>query len=109
MAASPLPIGELPVINKGMSYRIREDDTHYILEDATKDGLGAVDRVPDDGDLRSVETERGTIHDMDGIGRRVPIRWFFPKESYGMDEVLARAGDMDERYAAMRETACPGG
>lgn len=106
MMASPA-IGELPIIGKGMSYRIREDDTHYILEDSTKDGLGAVDRVPD-GELRSVETERGIIHDMDGIGRHIPIRWYFPKESYGIEEVLSRAKEMDRRYAAIRETSCPG-
>lgn len=101
-------IGELPVIGKGISYRIREDNTHYILEDTTKDGLGAVDRVPD-GDLRSVEIERGIIHDMDGIGRHISIRWYFPKGPYGIEEVLARAGEMDRRYAAIRETSCPGG
>ena len=107
MAASP-SIGELPVIGKGASYRIREGEAHYILEDATKDGLDPVDRVPD-GDLRSVEAERGTIHDMDGIGRRVIIRWYFPKGSYGMEEVQARAVEMNRRYTAIRETTCPGG
>ena len=107
MTASPA-IGELPVIGKGISYRIREDDAHYILEDSTKDGLGAVDRVPD-GNLQSVETERGIIHDIDGIGRHIPIRWYFPKGPYGIEEVLTRAGEMDRRYAAIRETACPGG
>lgn len=107
MTASPA-IGELPIIGKGISYRIREDDTHYILEDSTKDGLGAVDRVPD-GELRSVETERGIIHDMDGIGRHIPIRWYFPKESYGIEEVLACAKEMDRRYTAIREASCPGG
>ena len=107
MTASP-SIEKLPVIGKGISYRIREGDAHYILEDATKDGLGAVDRVPE-GDLRSVETERGIIHDMDGIGSRVPIRWYFPKGSYRIEDVRTRAGEMDRRYAAIRETTCPGG
>lgn len=101
-------IGEIPIINKGISYRIREGDIHYILEDSTKDGLSAVDRVPD-GDLQSVETERGIIHDMDGIGRHVPIRRYFPKGSYGIEDVLIRAVEMDRKYAAIRETSCPGG
>lgn len=105
--AAPPAAGELPVIGKGMSYRIRESDSHYILEDAAKDGMSVADRVPD-GDLRLVEAERGVMHDMDGIGRRVPIRWYFPKGPYGMEEVLARAEEMDAMYAAMRDTACPG-
>ena len=28
----------------------------------------------------NVEAEKGMIHDMDGIGHWVPIRWFFPKK-----------------------------
>lgn len=97
---------ELPVLGAGAFYRIRDDKLFYILEDSTKDGLAPADRVPD-AYLR-VEAERGTIYDMYGTGRRVPIRWYFPKESHGLAEVSAHAERMEKRYAALRDLTCPG-
>jgi len=47
------------------------------------------------------------IHDMDGIGHWVPIRWYFPKESYELSQVLAHAEAMEKRYVKLRELTCP--
>ena len=96
----------LPVLGDGAFYRIRHDNLFYILEDTTKDGLAPADRVPD-GDLR-VDVERGIIYDMYGTGHRVPMRWYFPKESHGLTAVRAHADRMEKRYAALRDLACPG-
>jgi len=50
------------------------------MEDKTKRGLTVKERSLDD--KLKVESEKGMIHDMDGIGHWVPIRWFFPKNEY---------------------------
>jgi hypothetical protein len=47
------------------------------------------------------------IHDMDGIGHWVPIRWFFAKDSFELSQVVIHAEAMDEKYAKLRELTCP--
>jgi hypothetical protein len=47
------------------------------------------------------------IHDMDGIGHWVPIRWYFSKESYDLPKVTIHADAMDEKYTKLRELTCP--
>ena len=32
----------------------------------------------------NVKADKGMIHDMDGIGHWVPIRWYFSKDSYDL-------------------------
>jgi len=47
------------------------------------------------------------IHDLDGIGHWVPIRWFFPKSDYTLENVLEHAEEMEKKYKALRELTCP--
>jgi len=48
------------------------------MEDKTKGGLTVQERSIDE--KYNVEAEKGMIYDMDGIGHKVGIRWFFPKK-----------------------------
>ena len=59
--------------------------------------------------MMGVEADTGTIHGMDGAGRRVPIRWYFPKGEHDLEVVLARAQEMEERYRKTRDLGYPGG
>ncbi len=47
------------------------------------------------------------IHDMDGIGHWVPIRWYFSKNSYDLSAVLIHADVMEKKYTELRELTCP--
>jgi hypothetical protein len=47
------------------------------------------------------------IHDMDGIGHWVSIRWFFPKDEYDLDQVITHAEAMEKKYTELRELTCP--
>ncbi len=75
------------------------------MEDKTKRGLTVKERSLDE--KLNVEAEKGMIHDMDGIGHWVPIRWFFPKSQFDLDQVLVHAEAMDKRYVKLRELTCP--
>ena len=96
---------DLPIIKKGSFYYIKESDTHIILEDKTKRGLTVKERSIEE--KLQVEAEKGMIHDMDGIGHWVPIRWFFPKKNYDLDKILVHAEAMDKKYQELRELTCP--
>ncbi len=93
---------------RGRFYRILDDGRFLVLEDSTRDGLTVQGRSADGG-MMGVEADTGTIHGMDGVGRRVPIRWYFPKGEHGLEAVLARAQEMEDRYSKMRGQGCPGG
>jgi hypothetical protein len=47
------------------------------------------------------------IHDMDGIGHWVPIRWYFSKSQFDLNQVLKHAEAMDKKYTELRELTCP--
>jgi len=47
------------------------------------------------------------IYDMDGIGHKVGIRWYFPKDKFTFEKVLDCAKEMEERYRKIREETCP--
>jgi hypothetical protein len=96
---------ELPVLQKGIFYAIRESPNDLIMEDKTKRGLTVQERSIDE--KYNVEAEKGMIYDMDGIGRKMPIRWFFPKKDYNFDKVVAFAEEMEQRYKKIREETCP--
>lgn len=76
-----------------------------LLEDKTKRGLSVIERSLDE--KMGVEAEKGVIHDMDGIGHRVGIRWYFPKSQFTFDDVLKKAEEIEERYRKIREMTCP--
>ena len=96
---------DLHVLKKGSFYFIKEYSTDLIMEDKTKRGLEIREHSLDE--KLQVEAYKGMIHDMDGIGHWVPIRWFFPKENHDLDDVLVYAEDMEKRYTELRELTCP--
>jgi len=96
---------ELPVLKKGIFYIIKDSKDDLIMEDKTKRGLTVKERSIDE--KLNVEAEKGMIHDMDGIGHWVPIRWFFPKNQYDIEKVLVHAEAMDKKYKDLRELTCP--
>ena len=93
------------LIKKGQFYLIYDYDLNFVLEDKTKRGLEVHERVPDE--KYGVEADRGTIHDMNGIGHKVGIRWYFPQSKYTLDHVLKVADELELRYKAIREMTCP--
>ncbi len=84
---------------------IKDGDVHLIMEDKTKRGLSVKERSLDE--KLHVEAEKGMIHDMDGIGHWVPIRWYFPKKDYDLEKVLVHAEAMEKKYHELRELTCP--
>ncbi len=96
---------DFPILKKGNFYFIKESETDLILEDNTKRGLSVKERSIDE--KLNVEAEKGMIHDMDGIGHWVPIRWYFPKNEYNIEKVLIHAETMEKKYKDLRELTCP--
>lgn len=96
---------DLPILKKGSFYFVKESDTDLIMEDKTKRGLTVRERSIDD--KLSVDADKGMIHDMDGIGHWVPIRWFFPKSKFNLEQVLVHANAMEKKYTELRELTCP--
>jgi len=75
------------------------------MEDNTKRGLTIKETSIDE--KLSVNADKGMIHDMDGIGHWVPIRWYFPKNQFNLDKVSEYAEAMEKKYAEIRELTCP--
>jgi len=96
---------ELPILKKGIYYIIKDGKSDLIMEDKTKRGLTVKERTIDE--KLNVEAEKGMIHDMDGIGHWVAIRWFFPKNKYDIEKVLVHAEAMEKKYKELRELTCP--
>ena len=96
---------DLPVLKKGSFYFIKDGDTDFIMEDKTKRGLTVKETSIDE--KLNVKADKGMIHDMDGIGHWVPIRWYFSKNSFDLSQVMVRAEEMEKKYTEMRELTCP--
>ena len=96
---------ELPILKKGIFYAILDGATDLIMEDKTKRGLTVQERSIDA--KYEVNSDKGTIYDMDGIGHKVGIRWYFPKDKYEFEKVLEHATDLEQRYRKIREETCP--
>jgi len=94
-----------PILKKGNFFFIKDAPTELIMEDKTKRGLTVKERSIDE--KYNVEAEKGMIYDMDGIGHRVGIRWFFPKNEYELNKVLVFAEDMEKKYKEIRDLTCP--
>jgi len=90
---------------KGKFYFIYDENQNLVLEDKTKRGLEVRERNNDD--IYNVDADKGMIHDMDGIGHKVGIRWYFPKSKYQVEDVTKIAEEMDARYKAIQEMTCP--
>lgn len=93
------------MLKKGIFYAILDGPSDLIMEDKTKRGLTPKERSLDE--KYSVESDKGMIYDMDGIGHTVGIRWFFPKGRYSFDDVMRHAQEMEDRYRKIREETCP--
>jgi len=96
---------ELPILQKGIFFVIRDGSTDIIMEDKTKRGLTVQEGTTDE--KYNVMAEKGMIYDMDGIGHKVGIRWYFPKDKFTFEKVLEYAKEMEERYRKIREETCP--
>ena len=96
---------DLPSLEKGSFYFIKDGNTALVLEDKTKRGL-EIKETSIDENLK-VKADKGMIHDMDGIGHWVPIRWYFSKDSYDVSSVLVHANAMEKKYTELRELTCP--
>lgn len=94
----------LPI--KGRFYLIYHDDaSNMVLEDRTKRGLEVRERNHDD--KYGVLADKGMIHDIDGVGHKVGIRWFFPESKYQITDVVKFADEMEQRYKEIQEITCP--
>jgi hypothetical protein len=96
---------DLPILKKGIFYFIKDGESNIILEDKTKRGLTIRETSIDE--KIHVKSDKGMIHDMDGIGHWVPIRWYFSKDSYTLSDVLLHAEAMEKKYLELRELTCP--
>ncbi|AJZ75642.1 hypothetical protein [Candidatus Nitrosotenuis cloacae] len=96
---------ELPILKKGSFYLIKDGSADLILEDRTKRGLTVREQTLDEN--HKVLADKGMIHDMDGIGHWVPIRWYFPKKDHSFEAVLENAERMEKKYTELRELTCP--
>jgi len=75
------------------------------MEDKTKRGLTIKETSIDE--KLNVKADKGMIHDMDGIGHWVPIRWYFSKNQFDLKRVSEYAEAMEEKYTKLRELTCP--
>ena len=96
---------DLPILKKGSFYFIKDDEVEYVLEDKTKRGLTIKETSLDEN--LQVRADKGMIHDMDGIGHWVPIRWYFSKKSFELSKVEEHAEKMEKKYTELRELTCP--
>ena len=90
---------------KGKFYFIYDDESNLVLEDKTKRGLEVRERNNDD--KYDVDADKGMIYDMDGIGHKVGIRWYFPKPKYRIEDVRKIAEEIEAKYKAIQEMTCP--
>jgi hypothetical protein len=93
------------LIKKGHFYFIYDNDLNFVLEDKTKRGLEVRENVFDEKLM--VQADKGMIYDLNGIGHKVGIRWYFPKSKYRLDHVLKIGEEMELRYKNIREMTCP--
>ena len=93
------------LIKKGHFYFIYDNDLNFGLEDKTKRGLEVRENVFDE--KLSVQADKGMIYDLNGIGHKVGIRWYFPKSKYRLDHVIKIGEEMELRYKKIREMTCP--
>lgn len=94
---------DLPILKKGSFYYLKDGPNELILEDRTKRGLTVREQTMDE--TYNVLADKGMIHDMDGIGHWVPIRWHYPKKDY--DAAVDHAEKMEKKYTELRELTCP--
>ena len=47
------------------------------------------------------------IYDIDGIGHKVGIRWYFTKCRYLLEDIIKVGEGLDAKYREIREMTCP--
>ena len=93
------------LVKKGQFYFIYDNSPNLVLEDKTKRGLEVREHVLDE--KYGVEADKGMIYDIDGLGHKVGIRWYFPRSTYALDYVIKIAEEMESTYRAIRDMTCP--
>ena len=53
------------------------------------------------------DSDIGIIYDGGGKVYKVGISWYFSKTTFGLDQIVKFAEDLNERYNAIREMTCP--
>jgi hypothetical protein len=97
---------EKEVLKSGQFYFIYNgDDQNFALEDRTKRGLPVVENNIDES--VGLMAEKGRFYDGNGRGHVVPIRWYFPKENYTLEQVCKFGDTLDNRYKTIMEETCP--
>lgn len=93
------------LLKTGRFYFIYDDPVKFVLEDKTKRGLPVIEIKIDD--TVGVMAENGRFYDGNGRGHVIPIRWYFPKNKYNLDQVSTFGDKLDSRYKAIMEETCP--
>ncbi|MFM7795585.1 MAG: hypothetical protein ACKO7N_02365 [Candidatus Nitrosotenuis sp.] len=93
------------ILKKGSFYYIRDSPLDLILEDRTKRGLTVREQSLDVA--YNILADKGMIHDMDGIGHWVSIRWYYSKKDHNLAQVISHAEKMERKYVELRELTCP--
>ena len=96
---------DLPILKSGSYYFVKDGNSAFIMEDKTKRGLTVKETSVDE--KLNVIADKGMIHDMDGIGHWVPIRWYFSKDQFDLNKIIEYAEAMEKKYAEIRELTCP--
>ena len=94
-------------LRTGSFYTITDDGSAYVLLDRTKRGLEPRERSVDE--KTGIEADKGIIYGMDGVGHKVPIRWYYAKDAYDISDVTGHADSIERRYTELREITCPDG
>ena len=93
------------ILKKGTFYTITDESDAYILLDNTKQELEFKEKTIDT--QTNVTSDKGMIHDVNGIGHIVPIRWYYQKNTYNMSDVQKHADAIEKKYMEYREITCP--
>jgi hypothetical protein len=96
---------DFPILQQGSFYFIKDGGDDFIMEDKTKRGLTVKETSIDE--KLNIKADKGMIHDMDGIGHWVPIRWYFSKTQFDLKKISEYAQLMEKKYVELREITCP--
>jgi len=97
---------EKNLLKKGRFYFVYGNDAqNFVVEDKTKRGLPVLECSIDDN--AGINADKGKFYDANGRGHVVPIRWYFPKVKYTLDQVYDFAGKLENRYQLIMDDTCP--
>jgi hypothetical protein len=97
---------EKNLLKRGRFYFIYDDDPqNFVVEDKTKMGLPVLESNIDEN--AGIKADNGRFYDANGRGHVVPIRWYFAKEKYTLDQVYNFTDKLENRYRVIMEDTCP--